>query len=58
MDINELFEAQKNTIHYTTNRLYLYREFQFFFLKKKLALVNFYRYMRKPSRREPRGLNL
>lgn len=35
MDINELFEAQKNTIYYTANRLYLYREFQFF--SKKLA---------------------
>ena len=35
MDINELFEAQKNTIYYTTIRLYLYRELQFF--SKKLA---------------------
>lgn len=34
---------------------YIYTE-NFDFLK--LALVNFYQYMRKPSRREPRGSNL
>ena len=30
----------------------------FDFFSKKLALVNLYQYMRKPSRREPRGSNL
>jgi hypothetical protein len=39
-----------------THRVHI-ENFDFFFLKK-LAWVNFYQYMRKPSRREPRGSNL